>query len=201
MSLNIIKKELRKSIKLRLKQVTEENVKKQSLKVTKHITSSSWFQNSKKISIYLNMPFSELKTEDLVKEILLQNKQCFIPKTKGDDMRMVEIKSIQELNDLPKNNWNIPEPLDGEEGMDAVFNLENGLDLILLPGLGFDIKCNRIGYGKGYYDKFIQQHLIKFNKKPLLVGICLEEQICNEIPMEEYDYQLDQVVTASQIYP
>lgn len=66
---------------------------------------------------------------------------------------MVELKSWDDYKTLPKNSWGIPEPTPQEQRVNC-FEV-GGLDLIIMPGLAFDKQGNRIGYGKGYYDRFL----------------------------------------------
>ncbi|CAO3590199.1 unnamed protein product [Absidia cylindrospora] len=114
-------------------------------------------------------------------------------------MDMVKITSWEDYLSLPINKWDIPEPpLDEvrENALDA-----NGLDLILVPGVAFDNAKNRIGHGKGYYDRYLlnyQEWAIK-NNKPMVktVALALQEQIVDvgTIPLENTDQQLDYILT------
>jgi 5-formyltetrahydrofolate cyclo-ligase len=70
-------------------------------------------------------------------------------------MHMVEISSLQDFESLEKNSWGIPEPKLSDKRLDCF--QAGGLDLIVMPGLAFDKEQNRIGYGKGYYDRFLQK--------------------------------------------
>lgn len=79
-----------------------------------------------------------------------------------------------------------------------------GLDLIIVPGLGFTKKCHRIGHGKGFYDTYIT-HCNKWSqennrKRPLLVGIGAEQQLVDHIPLEEHDIPLDFLIINGQVY-
>jgi 5-formyltetrahydrofolate cyclo-ligase len=70
-------------------------------------------------------------------------------------MHMVELQSVQDFESLSKNSWGIPEPSIADKRLDSFE--ANGLDVVLMPGLAFDRNGNRIGYGKGYYDRFLQK--------------------------------------------
>ena len=86
------------------------------------------------------------------------------------------------------NKFGIPEPSDGKMKFP---------DILLIPLLSFDTKLNRVGYGGGFYDRYIQR--IKRKKKPLLVGLAYSFQRVKNIPINRYDKKLDFVVTERKI--
>ena len=86
------------------------------------------------------------------------------------------------------NKFGIPEPSDGKMKFP---------DILLIPLLSFDTKLNRVGYGGGFYDRYIQR--IKRKKKPLLVGLAYSFQRVKSIPINKYDKKLDFVVTERKI--
>ena len=124
----------------------------------------------------------------------------------------------------PRNKWGIPEP--PSTAKDDIAK-PGDIDLLIVPGLAFDSNGCRLGQGKGYYDRFIAKMRHQSNaetgkgerKKPLLVGVCLEEQFLDEIPngldlgsatkgdgssgiipISDHDYLMDMVITPSKIY-
>ena len=86
------------------------------------------------------------------------------------------------------NKFGIPEPSDGKIKFP---------DILLIPLLSFDTKLNRVGYGGGFYDRYI--HKLKSKKKPLLVGLAYSFQRVRSIPLNRYDKKLDFVVTERKI--
>mmetsp|Transcript_35570 Transcript_35570/g.39996 ORF Transcript_35570/g.39996 Transcript_35570/m.39996 type:complete len:126 (+) Transcript_35570:646-1023(+) len=97
----------------------------------------------------------------------------------------------------PKNKWNIPEPPDT---MLTVVAKPGDIDLMIVPGLGFDRSCNRLGQGKGYYDRFIAK-MVKDNDLPLL-AVALKPQLVGgiqKIPVTEYDRKMDMLVLPDEI--
>jgi 5-formyltetrahydrofolate cyclo-ligase len=113
-------------------------------------------------------------------------------------MHMVEIKDLQDLHALPKNSWGIPEPSMDEKRMDSF--MAGGLDLIIMPGLAFDRKGNRIGYGKGYYDRFLSKCYINSEQyaitRPFTIAIALQCQLVEEVPTEVTDLKPDEIICA-----
>lgn len=102
----------------------------------------------------------------------------------------MEFKIINTFGDLVKGYKGILEP------PSSLKNAENIPDFIIMPGVAFDKSGNRIGYGKGYYDRF----LMKYKTKPLLIAICYECQIYNAIPNEKNDIKMDFIITEKSIY-
>jgi len=131
-------------------------------------------------------------------------------------------KSAIFYDNWPRNKWGIPEPpLPSSTYTDTNINdtiaKPGDIDLLIVPGLAFDSNGCRLGQGKGYYDRFIaKMRCQEEKKKPLLVGVCLEEQFLDTIPngldlgsdgkssgiipISDHDYLMDMVITPSKIY-
>ena len=114
----------------------------------------------------------------------MQGKQVYVPFIDGPIMHMVGTPTLDDLKTFPENTWGIPEPASRESRADCIPQLReeglivalegDGLDLIIVPGVGFDRAMNRIGHGKGYYDHFIQrcyEYAKKTGREPPLLGI------------------------------
>lgn len=193
------KKMLRNKMKKILGELTQNELNVQSNKIFKSVTSLIEYQKAKNISIYLNMPKSEVKTEELLKHALKSGKNCFIPFIVNSyQMEMVKLNSWEDFLSLPKSKWGYPEPRNIGEWENAFES--NGLDLIIVPGMAFDKYGNRLGHGKGYYDRYIKKASTfaeKNNKnKPFCVSISLTEQVINEtIPTDEFDIKPDLILT------
>ncbi|CEP13330.1 hypothetical protein [Parasitella parasitica] len=117
------------------------------------------------------------------------------------------INDIEDFRSLPMNKWNIPEPPLDQPRADAIDdNYGNGLDLILVPGVAFDKAKNRIGHGKGYYDRYIKKCNIWADEhgidRPKTIALSLNEQILEvgAIPLEETDEKLDFILTPSDTF-
>eukprot|EP00002_Diphylleia_rotans_P003035 TRINITY_DN12025_c0_g1_i3.p2 TRINITY_DN12025_c0_g1~~TRINITY_DN12025_c0_g1_i3.p2 ORF type:complete len:120 (-),score=30.50 TRINITY_DN12025_c0_g1_i3:21-380(-) len=107
-------------------------------------------------------------------------------------MRLVAVDNFESLK---PNGWGIPEPIKKENEQSAFEN--TGLDLLLCPGLGFDINGGRIGRGKGYYDTFLSKGKSWCKEQgstfPITIGVAFDVQQVAEIPMSETDFRLDHV--------
>ena len=113
--------------------------------------------------------------------------QTFFPKTIGDDIIFYE---TEYLEDLKKGRFGVLEPSDlSPQFMDTV-------GICFVPGVAFDTKGNRLGFGKGYYDRFLSD-------KPQItkIGICYDFQLLRKltIPAEEFDIKMDMIITEKEV--
>ncbi|XP_066096699.1 5-formyltetrahydrofolate cyclo-ligase isoform X1 [Saccopteryx bilineata] len=186
------KRSLRAELKQRLRAISAEERLRQSRLLTQKVIAHSQYQKSKRISIFLSMP-DEVETEEIIKDIFQRGKTCFIPRYQfqSSHMDMVKLASPEEISSLPKTSWNIHQPGEDEVREEALST--GGLDLIFLPGLGFDKEGNRLGRGRGYYDTYLQrcehQHA-----KPYTIALAFKEQICLQVPVDENDMKVDEVL-------
>lgn len=104
---------------------------------------------------------------------------------------MIKMNSYDELENLPRTRWNIPQPSEKDLRVD-VFQ-SGDLDLILTPGLAFTKQGRRLGRGKGFYDKFITAYNC-LHKPPYLIGLALSYSIVDHIPCTLTDVQMDEVL-------
>ncbi|XP_059495276.1 5,10-methenyltetrahydrofolate synthetase (5-formyltetrahydrofolate cyclo-ligase) isoform X2 [Stegostoma tigrinum] len=136
----------------------------------------------------------EIQTEDIIKDVFQCGKECFIPRYKSgsNHMDMVKLGSAEEIHCLPLTSWNIRQP--AEDGSLEEALTSGGLDLILMPGLGFDKHGNRLGRGKGYYDTYLERCWHHPKGRPYTIALAFKEQICDQIPVVETDKQIDEVL-------
>ncbi|KAG6808903.1 hypothetical protein H0H92_002403 [Tricholoma furcatifolium] len=221
-SLRAQKKSLRKAISATLKSLPAAAIEEQSTEDHKDLSSLSFaaravtarvlslpaFQNSQSICCYLSMPSGELDTSILVSEILRQGKTLFVPKvdpSKDGHMDFLKVYGIEDLNSFPSGLWGIKEPGYSWQGLPRTNALDataNNLDIILVPGLGFDRSHSRLGHGKGYYDRFIASFSTTTGRpRPLLVALALREQLleASTVPVGIHDEKMDLIATPDEI--
>ncbi|CAM9981892.1 unnamed protein product [Discosporangium mesarthrocarpum] len=210
------KASLRKRIKGVLRAMSDQVVVSSSEALAQRVVDTPQFQDSKIVSIYLSMP-KEVQTRDILRELFRRGKKVYIPKLpplsghmkitgpESWEMRMFPLESEEEVSSFPLTKWNIPEP-----PVDLVMSREDGvevgdIDLVITPGCGFDERCNRLGHGKGYYDCFFERvgraNAAKGRPPPFMMGVCLEEQVVENIPSTASDVPLDMVVTPTRSFP
>lgn len=129
------------------------------------------------------LSFASLPSEiDLwtLNQFLAKEKKLLLPKISGQTLQPVP---VPDLAHLQPSKWSIQEP-----AQLSSFDL-NQISCVLVPGLGFDLEKQRIGYGKSFYDHFLKQV-----PQALKVGIGFREQFILQIPIEPHDQQLDQLL-------
>jgi len=190
---------MRKQLRKLLQTVSEKELVYQSNEIFKHVISLKEYQESKNISIYLHMPRGEVRTESLLKHALNSGKNCYVPFIiNNTEMEMVKLNSWEEFLSYPKSKWGYPEPGSISENSTALKT--EGLDLIIVPGMAFDLNGNRLGHGKGYYDRYIERakEFSKLRNKvsPHCVSLSLNEQLLETvIPTNQYDIKPDIIIT------
>jgi 5-formyltetrahydrofolate cyclo-ligase len=198
------KKEFRKKIRSAIKELTIEDINAQSQQVWGRLIDLPVYQAAESVGLFLSMPTGEINTDLILKHAVETGKHVYIPEvgTNFESLQMELVKVIMEIPDptfhkkWPTNRWSIPEP---PPEMPKIAAKPGDIDLLVVPGLGFDKNCNRLGQGKGYYDRFIERMIT--NDTPLpLVAVALEPQCVEEdLPVDTYDKKMDMVVLPSRI--
>ncbi|BFZ63005.1 hypothetical protein YB2330_004117 [Saitoella coloradoensis] len=193
-NMQLAKRQLRKAVQTILDSVDDQAIASQSRAATATLLALPAFRDVKRISVFLSMPKHEIQTLDIASAVLQQGKSLFVPRINGSTMSMLPIPSVSSLTALPRNKWGIPEPTEDDPAEEALST--GGLDLIVVPAVAFDQNMARLGHGKGYYDKYIKACEEKMGRRPLLVGLCLEEQVVKvgRIPMTDWDETVDMIV-------
>ncbi|XP_072889065.1 5-formyltetrahydrofolate cyclo-ligase isoform X2 [Hemitrygon akajei] len=192
-ALRAAKKALRLEMKRRVAALSDTEKHRQSVAVSRRLLAHPKYQNCQRIAVFLSMS-DEIQTEDIIKDVFQSSKECFIPryKTGSNRMDMVKLSSVEEICNLPVTSWNIQQPAEDDLLEDALNT--GGLDLILMPGLGFDKHGNRLGRGKGYYDTYLERCLAQPKGRPYTIALAFKEQICDLVPVTENDKPIDEVL-------
>lgn len=133
---------------------------------------------------------NEVDTQKINKIILKKNKRIILPKTDTLNINIIplETSNLKKLND---GAFGIKEPIYNEE---LIVNPKD-IDIVLVPGVIFDKNLYRIGYGKGYYDRFLS----KVSDKTLKVGLAYDFQIIDDANPKDHDIKLDMIITEKGI--
>jgi 5-formyltetrahydrofolate cyclo-ligase len=157
---------------------------KLSERIKVNLFSTPEFMDAKTVMFYISKG-SEVRTWEMIKNTVSMGKTVCVPLTdvKGNTITPYEVKSNQ---DLGKGHFGIPEPRkDYCREVDA-----KDIDVVIVPGTAFDRKGERIGYGKGYYDRFLSRAA---NAKS--IGLAYGFQVVQRIPSERHDVKVDIIVT------
>ncbi|XP_055607357.1 5-formyltetrahydrofolate cyclo-ligase [Uranotaenia lowii] len=203
---NPAKVALRAKIKDILASMTSADRIAQSEAVNQKILQLPFFENCRRVSIYLSTE-KEVDTMQLMQLLFQQNKEVFVPTYNRSSMRMVKINDMTDYEGLPKTSWNIKQPKFDDPGRENCLETTAGLDLIILPGVGFTRTGKRLGHGGGYYDRFLRDYFSKFpnsstaeGRKTYLVGVAFRQQMVEEalMPTDDHDFPLDLVVWTAE---
>ena len=175
------KTELRKSIRQRKRGMTEAEIVEKSEALGQLFLASEEYRTAR--SIYGYLPYNqEVRTVPMLEQALRDGKRVAVPKCYGDEMRFIW---MDDLTQVEKGYANIPEPIaDGPVADDETA-------LVLMPGLAFDPQGHRIGYGGGFYDKFLARE----PEHPTL-ALCYDFQVLDHLETEEFDIPVDKVLWA-----
>lgn len=144
------------------------------------------FKKAATVMFYVNFR-SEVKTMDMIRKALAEDKQVAVPLTLVNEKELVPYAVTDIHEDLIAGYCGIPEPVTGK-----VRRIEpSAIAAVIVPGSVFDHRGGRLGYGGGYYDRFLE----KKAPRALRIGICYEMQVVAEVPMQQHDQYLDWLVT------
>lgn len=179
------KKAVRKNIREKIAQMTEAQQVSQSLCVCQTITETSEWKNAKEVLLYAAMA-DELSLQALFQNAFDTNKRIWLPVVDGD---VLIIREYLEGKTSVSEGFHIEEPTD--EAPLLMPEEYNRLDLAIIPGRAFTISGDRLGRGKGYYDRFLTQY------QGTTIGVCFKCQILDSIPVDPWDKKLDLVFVES----
>lgn len=183
-----MKDELRKIVKEKRNRLQKIDVLTKSSQIKKRVFNLKEFKQAKTVLFYVSYD-NEVYTHDMIKESMLMEKQVVVPKSDTTNNTLL-LSVITDWDDLEQGAYNILEP---KKQSIKKIDVES-MDLILVPGVVFDIHGNRIGHGKGYYDR-----LLKILHPVPSIGLAFEFQIVKNIETEEHDERIDIIVTEERI--
>ena len=186
MSDKLTKRELRKEVLQRREMLSEAERNRAALMITERILGHQWYYLSDVVLGFAGYG-SEINTDEILQETLSSGKALYLPRVEENEMHFYRVYNLSELQIGYKG---IREPSGDTERF--VYDSElAGRTLMLMPGVAFDLFRNRMGYGKGFYDRFLAD-------KPKLqlrtIGIGHACQMVEEIPCDEYDIKPYQVI-------
>ena len=184
--LQIKKDKIRKEILAKRNILSDKDINKKSDSIIKNL--ASYIENVQNIMIFMDMK-TEVKITKLLE--LYPKKNFFISKIINSKNREMKINKYNK-NELILHKFGYYESSSND------FYDEEILDVVIVPALAFDSKKNRIGFGGGYYDTFLEKVRQK-NNKALFIGVCYDFQIIDNIPTEKHDVTLDFVVSENKI--
>ncbi len=174
------KKAFRREIGAKKRAMTIDEIESASLRLTEKFFATEEYKRAN--SIYAYLPYNqEIRTWKIVERALQDGKRVAVPKCYGEDMKFLW---IEDLDHIAPGAFNIPEPIADEPEAD------DDTALILMPGLAFDPQGHRLGYGGGFYDRYLASH-----HDHTLVALCYDFQMFDFIETEAHDIPVDLVIS------
>ncbi len=170
---------LRAEIRRKKKNMTEEEISLRSQRLCRKFLKSDAYKKAK--TLYGYLPYNqEVRTWELLQQAMNDGKRVAVPKVYDREMRFI---FITDFSQVETGYCGIPEPIaDGPVADDREA-------LVLMPGLAFDREGHRIGYGGGFYDRFLASE----PEHPTL-ALCYDFQVVKELPVEAFDIPVDTVI-------
>ena len=175
------KKTLRKKIREQKQAMTREQIETASQKLAEMFLETEQYRQAK--TLYGYMPYNqEVRTIPILERAIRDGKSVAVPKVYGDTMKFIY---LDDLTQVANSDMGIPEPIADEPVAD------DKTALVLMPGLAFDEAGHRIGYGGGFYDKFLTAE-----PDHPTVALCYDFQMYAHLDTEEFDIPVDMVIWA-----
>jgi len=175
------KSALRREIREKKRAMSAEEIEARSIRLGELFAKTEVYRNAK--TVYGYMPYNqEVRTVPILERAIRDGKKVAVPKVYGDMMRFIY---LEDLSRVEKSEMGIPEPVADEPVAD------DQTALVLMPGLAFDEAGHRIGYGGGFYDKFLMAE-----PNHPTVALCYEFQMFAHLDTEEFDIPVDLVLWA-----
>lgn len=153
-----------------------------SKQIQDNLRKVDFFRNAKSVGAYYSIG-SEVKTQDILQEILKSGKDLALPKVVKKDLVFKKIKSI---SDLEEGNFSVMEPKDYCEDMKKI-------EVIIVPAIALTREGHRLGYGFGYYDRYLS------GKKLKTIALSYSKQVIRSFPHSDHDVRIDCIVTEDGI--
>lgn len=161
--------------------------------IEKRLFALEEFKRAKSLLAYVSFR-SEVDTTRFLQDVINSGKKLVLPVVDSRH-RVLKLYEVKDTSDLEYGYMGILEPGVRE---DREVTLSD-IDLVIVPGAGFDLKGNRLGYGGGYYDKLLSTNPQSRATNPFLIALAFEEQVSEEIPSEPHDIRVDMIITDKRL--
>ena len=182
-----MKNQIRNNLLLKRKQLSKKDVIEKSDKIKHRLFDLDEFKKSKAILFYVSYD-NEVFTHKMIKESQSAGKQIIVPFSDKEN-RCLILSELKDWDELMPGSYGILEP-----SMENIREIRiDDVDLVIVPGVGFDKKGRRIGHGFGYYDNLLKR------SNAYRIGLAFEAQIVDKIPTEDHDLPVHKIITEDRI--
>ena len=192
------KANLRKRIKARLDQLGKESIERKSRLITEALFQCNCWREAGMVLCYLSFD-GEVETKWIIDRAFEENKIVGVPRITGDLLIFCRISD--RLHSLAENQWGIREPGRNLQQIDMRRQISGVARkiLIIVPGLAFDRQKNRLGRGRGFYDRFLTAARESRGGDIFTVALSFREQLVRSVPVSEHDRRVDMIIVEKQI--
>lgn len=166
---------------------SSEEILCKSLQIEKNLLGLEEFDKAKMVMFYISKG-SEVHTRRMIKEAMKRGKRVAVPVTKLDE-RELAVSELLDFDELTPGAFDVPEPKDPK------LISAGEVDLIVVPGIAFDMRGYRLGYGLGFYDRFLSS----VREDAIIVALAYDSQVLDEMPNERHDVPADAIITESRV--
>lgn len=184
---------LRSQVLANRDELTVDERKTKSHSITDKVAGLPCVNNAVTVFSYMHFR-SEVKTTELINIFFSTGKIVTIPYTRSDTHELVAVQVTDIVEQVEPGYCGIPEPLPNMVKT-AAYPPSN-IDIVIVPGSVFDKNGGRLGYGGGYYDRFLKNYA----PRAVRIGLAFELQLVTEVPVEPHDQPMDYVVTEENLY-
>ena len=178
------KRDIRLEVLEKRARMSPEERASKSRAIGDRLMKTGLWADAKTVFLYMSLP-GEVETDRLIAEAWSQGKQVGVPKVTEEGLVFSKLDSFEELSE---GSFHVREPREIRE-------ISDGRALVIMPGVAFDIKCNRIGYGKGFYDRYLFEH-----REHPAVALSFDFAVYSEIPSGPHDIKPSLIITESDSY-
>lgn len=179
---------IRRELLLRRDSIAPETRRLKDSRIREALTSLPEFQSAGTVLLYASFR-TEVDTFGIMSLCLSEGKLLLLPRV-DRELTVLNLYEVRDLAELSPGYMTIPEPLLPEERRRQA----QEADLIVVPGVAFDRGCNRLGYGKGFYDRLLQER-----NGRAVIALAYAEQVVDVLPSEPHDVRMDRIITDEEI--
>ena len=178
------KRDIRLEVLEKRARMSPEERASKSRAIGDRLMKTGLWADAKTVFLYMSLP-GEVETDRLIAKAWSQGKQVAVPKVTEEGLVFSKLDSFEELSE---GSFHVREPREIRE-------ISDGRALVIMPGVAFDIKCNRIGYGKGFYDRYLFEH-----RGHPAVALSFDFAVYSKIPSGPHDIKPGLIITESDSY-
>ncbi|MBI5888199.1 MAG: 5-formyltetrahydrofolate cyclo-ligase [Deltaproteobacteria bacterium] len=184
----LLKERIRRELLEKRRSMAFEDVYRMSLKIQKRLLGTRLFRGAMRLSLYSSFQ-NEVLTDDIFQKAAEEGKEVYYPRVVDGKDRHLAFFKVAGLHGLSPGRYDILEPPEGAQSTGP-----EAFDLVVVPGVAFDARGSRLGYGKGYYDRALGT----FNGH--IIGLAYDFQVIeSEIPVESHDVRVSGIITEKRI--